>query len=159
MKVCFKCGQLKPLSEFYKHPAMADGHLNKCKECAKKDIRENREANLEYYRQYDRERSLDPRRIKANLDRQKTEKGAEIHRRALKKYAEQHPDRAKATRAVRAAVVSGKLSKQPCVICGSEERIQAHHFDYELPLSVIWVCEHCHKAIHRGLNELKRNYG
>jgi hypothetical protein len=32
---------------------MLDGHVNKCKDCNKKDVRENYSKNREYYRDYD----------------------------------------------------------------------------------------------------------
>jgi len=44
-KICFKCNEDKPLSEYYKHSRMADGHLNKCKICTKKDTKERTEIN------------------------------------------------------------------------------------------------------------------
>jgi hypothetical protein len=36
-KICFKCNELKELNSYYKHKEMSDGHLNKCKDCTKKD--------------------------------------------------------------------------------------------------------------------------
>jgi len=39
-KSCIVCGISKPLTDYYKHPQMGDGHLGKCKECCKKQAKE-----------------------------------------------------------------------------------------------------------------------
>lgn len=44
-KICFKCNVDKDLSEYYKHKQMGDGHLNKCKSCAKIDSKKQTEIN------------------------------------------------------------------------------------------------------------------
>lgn len=64
-KLCFKCGESQPRTEFYKHSAMSDGLLGKCKTCTKKDALQHRLDNLEKVREYDRQRAKNPGR--ANL--------------------------------------------------------------------------------------------
>ena len=56
-KRCFKCGLTLPITEFYAHPEMADGHLNKCKSCAKKDVHKNYLKNVEDDEYVEKERS------------------------------------------------------------------------------------------------------
>ena len=49
-KTCYKCGEEKDLSAFYKHKGMIDGHLGKCILCAKKY---SIEINKEYRKNVD----------------------------------------------------------------------------------------------------------
>ena len=55
-KRCFKCGRELPLSSFYKHPQMGDGHLNKCKDCTKKDVKKDYERKSQDPAWIDKER-------------------------------------------------------------------------------------------------------
>ena len=40
-KKCFGCDLDKNIEDFYKHKQMKDGRVNKCKDCNKKDVRDN----------------------------------------------------------------------------------------------------------------------
>ena len=46
MKNCFKCNTTKDIDDFYEHPQMGDGHLNKCKDCTKADVSKRTVARL-----------------------------------------------------------------------------------------------------------------
>jgi hypothetical protein len=101
LKTCFKCNVEKPLTDFYPHPQMGDGHLNKCKACTKKDVAEHRAANIERVRDYDRAavgsrigwRSVTPL-LADGLS--KTRSGAKRSRRCGARFL---PDRLKSGRA------------------------------------------------------------
>jgi len=71
-KECFVCHQMKSLTEFYRHPRMGDGHLNKCKECTKRDVKNNYAARREHYSAYEHERNQEPERKRKRLDYQRT---------------------------------------------------------------------------------------
>lgn len=136
-KVCFKCQVKKPLSEFYAHKEMSDGHLGKCKDCAKADVMEHREANLEKIRAYDRERSNLPHRVEARAEYQKFYRA---------NNREKYIATGKANRAARA----GKIKKEACVVCGKTGAVEKHHPDYSKPLDVVWLCRVHHSHVHHG---------
>lgn len=151
-KTCFKCQESKPLSEFYRHSRMGDGHLNKCKECTKKDVSNNRINKIEYYRSFDKRRASNPNRVLARNIYRKTEAGKDAFKRAHKNWAIKHPERKKASQIVANAVRDKKLTKQPCFICG-HEKVEAHHPVYSMPLDVVWLCVRHHKMTHAMANE------
>jgi 5-methylcytosine-specific restriction endonuclease McrA len=64
------CGGVKPLSAFYKHPGMADGHPNSCKDC-----RRAYQRSRSYDKERERQRNQTEARKKyraANLKRWRT---------------------------------------------------------------------------------------
>ena len=140
MKECFKCKTVKPLTEFYKHSKMADGHVNKCKECNKNDATAHRNKNLEKIREYDRARGKESKRLKA---------ATEITRAWRAEDARRHVAHSAVARAIR----NGTLVRQPCVRCAEAKSI-AHHEDYDHPLVVMWLCQACHKQRHKELRTL-----
>lgn len=129
---------------------MKDGHLNKCKECQKKNTQDARNKRPEYYREYDIARSKLPHRVKSRKEYSQTEAGKLAHAKALKKQKELYPHKAKARYAVSNALRDGKLFKKPCEICG-EKIVEAHHSDYSNPLEVIWLCNKHHNEIHNNI--------
>ncbi len=134
VKRCFKCGKVKPLSEFYAHKEMADGHLNKCKTCTRKDVRNHEEQSPESV-------------LRSRLS-----------------TCKKNPTGINARRVVEAAIRAGKLVRpNRCSGCGcddSEHRIEAHHCDYTRPLDVIWLCTPCHRRMdaQRRIREGKKPY-
>jgi hypothetical protein len=135
-KVCFKCGETKPIEEYYKHPRMADGHLGKCIECTRKDV-------AEYQRGKGHERICALKKAYAKTEGRKAQM-AQFQR----KYYQQNPDRWRAKIALQWARRRGLLvPPDSCPACGGGGRLHAHHNDYSKPLEVEWLCEHCHREL------------
>lgn len=150
-KKCISCGITKELSEYYKHPKMADGHLNKCKECQKANSKAAREQNPDHYREYDKARSNQPDRVRARREYLQTDAGKAAKAKAIKAYQERYPMKRAAHVIVGNAIRDGAIKKPEAYeSCGSTNKIEAHHDNYTKPLEVRWLCEECHKEWHRN---------
>jgi hypothetical protein len=134
-KMCRKCKDVKPLGEFYKHPQMADGHLNQCKLC--KIAYQKRYSQTEAGKASERRRSQKPAR-------------KEYIRQNAKKWAEKYPEKRSAHHKLNNAVRDGRIDKpDACSRCGeSDSVIHGHHEDYSKPLDVVWLCVSCHGKEH-----------
>lgn len=147
-KVCFKCGEIKPVVDFYKHPQMGDGRLNKCKECNKKDVQQNYRKNKAYYQEYEERRAMLPHRVKLREEYQKTPEGKRAVARGEKAYRKRYPEKYRAHVKFGNAVRDGKITRGKCVFCGKHKNIHGHHCDYTKPLDVMWLCQKHHAWVH-----------
>jgi len=139
-KSCFKCGLFKPITAFYRHPRMTDGHLGKCKECTKQDV-SNR-----YYSANGRPKVLEYEKARFQSPERKAK---------LLKYQKdmrlRSPEKYKARTMLRNAIRDRRIIRMPCIICG-DAKSQAHHHDYSKPLDVTWLCFRHHREI--GHNQI-----
>ena len=135
MKKCFKCGESKPLSDYYRHSQMSDGHFGKCKACTRQTVQNNRQKNIECVRLYEVVRNQESERHKKMLAR-------------IRRWRKKYPERRQAHTTVSNAIRDGRLKRKLCEKCGRGPT-QAHHDDYSKPLNVRWLCLPCHASHHQ----------
>jgi hypothetical protein len=132
MKPCIRCFRVLPLTEFYVHPQMRDGHLNACKACVKLGVRL-------WHRRTAKDRSDYEKQRAGHAGRRAYQLAAQAD------YRRRNPDKYKARTAVNNAVRDGRLTRRPCAGCGATDNVQAHHENYSRPLDVRWLCFICHR--------------
>lgn len=155
MKTCFRCNRTLPITEFYRHPQMGDGHLNKCKDCTKADTRK-REQRL-YSSPDTAIKERERHRLKSRKARAEGTAFRETpeHRvERLRKYRLKYPDKDRARQKLHRAIRTGKIQRQPCEVCGNPKS-HGHHDDYSRPYDVKWLCVTHHSEHHVRLNNLR----
>ena len=155
-KLCNKCREEKPLSEYWKKAAGRGGLEAVCKDCARAGRKAYRETETGKHRAKAHTikfRKTEKGKIvhrESSSKWQKTESGKASHNKATKRYKANNPDKQKAHGATAYALRTGELIKEPCERCG-EIKVEGHHPDYAKPLEVVWLCKPCHTKAHEKI--------
>lgn len=136
MKICSKCKINKNRKTFGKDSSRKDGLRSDCKKCVCLSAQRYRNTNA------GKKAIATAKRKYRNSVKGKATIYA--HDRRHKKNSK---EKIKARDAVKYALRTGKLQKEPCH-CGKIE-VQAHHDDYSKPLDVEWLCIKHHKKLYR----------
>jgi ribosomal protein S27AE len=126
VKTCTKCGETKPITEFYRK---GNGHKTECAPCSRARIAQYLSSNPAAAAR-NRERSLEWARANSGA-----------------RWRDRHPEAVRAQSLTRYHIKAGNLIPKPCEICG-DATVDAHHDDYSKPLNVRWLCRSHHRAHH-----------
>ena len=134
VKYCRMCGAAKSIDRFHKDKRCLGGHDTVCKGCVNKRNRERYRRNPELQHA-----------AQLRWELGNPEKAAAADRA----FRIRNPEKRAAHRALEWALHRGRVTKQPCEICGMAQRPHAHHDDYTKPLEVRWLCPRHHGQLHR----------
>lgn len=118
-KVCSKCKQELPVSEFHHYKRRGEEYYSQCRKC------------------------------KAEYKRANSAKLLEAQRLRRATWSPEDKQKKKAWNALNYALRVGKVIKPTmCDVCGDcSEALQAHHANYDEPYNVTWVCQKCHAQL------------
>ena len=138
MKICFKCDIEKPLTEYYKHKSMHDGHLNKCKSCTKSDVIKRESELRKDFNWNEKEKERQREKYKRLNYKDKHKPNKEHKAKASSNYKERFPEKIEAKSASQRIKVKRKGN-------------QKHHWSYnkEHYKDIIELTPELHYLIHR----------
>lgn len=155
-KICIKCNELLPLTDFGRCKANKDGLLNTCRECKSK-----------YNKIYKNKNKLKIRKTMFdwrvnNRDKMKeyNEKWRKINKKHILgynyEYLIKYPERHNAHMFIHRMLKQGILEVKPCEVCGNVNAEAHHYLGYEKKhwLDVKWLCESHHRQEHVRINDV-----
>ncbi len=139
MKVCFKCGQAKSLDHYYAHPRMADGHLNKCKDCTRKDTKDRSRELMDDPAWVESEKARARNKYHRLGYGDKHKPSAQMKKLQIMRHKEKYPEK------YAARIIAQRLERP--------NGTQLHHWSYRIENAkdVICIAPREHYTLHRFL--------
>lgn len=143
-KICNKCNEIKPQTEFNKSKNMKDGLRNQCKECQSKAYKEYHRANSDYLLKYNKEWKKKNKKHIAEYNKEYKKENAEVIRKQMLEYRKNNEDKIK-NYAIKNRIQNNintnnrraRIRKLPNTMTVKEWKHCKKHFDYR--------CAYCGK--------------